>query len=147
MPLYILPTPIGNLRDITLRVLDTLKDCDYVLCEDTRKSKHLLSHYEIETPLKSFYKDIEFNRTPRIIEDLKSGMKIGLISSAGTPAICDPGTGLIKTCIDQSIDFTVLPGPCAFVTGFVGTGFLSSGFSFIGFFPKNHKTKATYYHS
>jgi 16S rRNA (cytidine1402-2'-O)-methyltransferase len=136
MPLYILPTPIGNLRDITIRVLDTLKDCNYVLCEDTRKSKQLFSHYEIKTPLKSFYKDIEFDRTPRIIEDLKSGLKIGLISSAGTPIICDPGAELVKNCIKYSIEISVLPGPCAFITAFVGTGFLTNGFTFIGFFPK-----------
>lgn len=134
--LYIIPTPIGNLGDITLRAIETLKTCDYILCEDTRHSSILLSHYQISKPLKSFHKFSELSKESEIIKDLQSGLNIALISDAGTPGISDPGTKLIQKCIDENIHVTSLPGPCAAITALSCSGLNTDLFQFIGFLPR-----------
>lgn len=134
--LYLIPTPIGNLADITYRAVDTLKICDYILCEDTRHSAKLLSHYQITKPLKSFFKFNELYRESEIIEDLRNGLQIGLISDAGTPGISDPGTKLVQKCIELDLPVTALPGPCAAITALSSSGMDTDVFQFHGFLPK-----------
>jgi 16S rRNA (cytidine1402-2'-O)-methyltransferase len=134
--LYLVATPIGNLADITLRALEVLKACDYILCEDTRHSLPLLQHYQIHKPLKSYHKFNETSRAERIVQDLKVGKQIGLISDAGTPGIADPGAGLITLCIAQDLPFTVIPGPCAFIQALCCSGLLTDHFQFYGFLSR-----------
>lgn len=130
--LYIVPTPIGNLKDITLRALDVLQESDYVLCEDTRTSGVLLSHYSIKKPLHSYHKFNETSLLESIITDLQRGKTIALISDAGTPGISDPGNILIKRVIEEELEYTVLPGASAAITALVLSGF-PSPFTFVGF--------------
>lgn len=134
--LYLVATPIGNLNDITLRALDTLKTCNYVLCEDTRHSKPLLIHFKIDKPLKSFHKFNEALKENSIISDLKSGMLIALISDAGTPGISDPGTKLVQRCVAEGISVTAIPGPCAAIVALSCSGFNTTRFQFYGFLPR-----------
>ncbi|MGR3973333.1 MAG: 16S rRNA (cytidine(1402)-2'-O)-methyltransferase [Candidatus Rhabdochlamydia sp.] len=134
--LYLIATPIGNLQDITLRALETLKRCDYVLCEDTRRSVLLLKEYQITVPLYSFHQFNEKKSEDKIICDLKQGMTIGLISDAGTPGICDPGESLVKRCYAEQIPLTSLPGPCAFAVALSLTPFSKERVQFLGFLPK-----------
>jgi 16S rRNA (cytidine1402-2'-O)-methyltransferase len=134
--LYLVSTPIGNLSDMTFRAIETLKSCDYILCEDTRHSLILLKHYEIQKPLKSFHKFSEASKENFIIEDLLAGQKIALISDAGTPGISDPGTRLVQTCLDKSIQVIAIPGPCAAITAISCSGLDTDRFQFLGFLPK-----------
>lgn len=134
--LYLISTPIGNLSDITFRAIETLKACDYILCEDTRHSLGLLRHYEIEKPLKSFHKFNEISKADNIIEDLRSGKVIGLISDAGTPGISDPGADLVKECIAHAITVSSIPGACAAVAALSISGLSTERFQFYGFLPK-----------
>ena len=133
--IYIVPTPIGNLDDITLRAINVLKDVDLILCEDTRRSKKLLVHYEIETPLRSHHKFNEHQEVDIIIEKIKSGTKVALISDAGTPGISDPGYLIVRTCIQNNIEIDCLPGPTAFVPALINSGIPSDKFIFEGFLP------------
>jgi len=141
--IYIVPTPIGNLDDITLRAINVLKDVDLILCEDTRRSKKLLIHYEIETPLRSHQKFNEHQEVDIIIEKIKSGTKVALISDAGTPGISDPGYLIVRTCIQNNIEIDCLPGPTAFVPALINSGIPSDKFIFEGFLPvkKGRKTR------
>jgi len=141
--IYIVPTPIGNLDDITLRAINVLKDVDLILCEDTRRSKKLLIHYEIETPLRSHHKFNEHQEVDIIIEKIKSGTKVALISDAGTPGISDPGSLIVRTCIQNNIEIDCLPGPTAFVPALINSGIPSDKFIFEGFLPvkKGRKTR------
>lgn len=141
--IYIVPTPIGNLDDITLRAINVLKDVDLILCEDTRRSKKLLIHYEIETPLRSHHKFNEHKEVDIIIEKIKSGTKVALISDAGTPGISDPGYLIVRTCIQNNIEIDCLPGPTAFVPALINSGIPSDKFIFEGFLPvkKGRKTR------
>ena len=141
--IYIVPTPIGNLDDITLRAINILKDVDLILCEDTRRSKKLLIHYEIETPLRSHHKFNEHKEVDIIIEKIKSGTKVALISDAGTPGISDPGYLIVRTCIQNNIEIDCLPGPTAFVPALINSGIPSDKFIFEGFLPvkKGRKTR------
>jgi len=141
--IYIVPTPIGNLDDITLRAINVLKDVDLILCEDTRRSKKLLIHYEIETPLRSHHKFNEHQEVDIIIEKIKSGTKVALISDAGTPGISDPGYLIVRTCIQNKIEIDCLPGPTAFVPALINSGIPSDKFIFEGFLPvkKGRKTR------
>lgn len=141
--IYIVPTPIGNLDDITLRAINVLKDVDLILCEDTRRSKKLLIHYEIETPLRSHHKFNEHQEVDIIIEKIKSGTKVALISDAGTPGISDPGYLIVRTCIQNNIEIDCLPGPTAFVPALINSGIPSDKFIFEGFLPvkKGRKTR------
>ncbi len=134
--LYLIPTPIGNLSDITLRAIETLKKCDYLLCEDTRKSGILLKHLEISKRLVSFHKFSEKEKEDSIINDLRSGLEIGLMSDAGTPCICDPGSMLVKRVIEEKLAITSLPGPCALPVAMTYIGDLEGPFQFMGFLPK-----------
>jgi 16S rRNA (cytidine1402-2'-O)-methyltransferase len=139
--LYIVATPIGNLEDITIRALNTLKSSDYILCEDTRKSSILLNHYKIKKRLISFHKFNEKKREKKILEDLESGKNISLISDSGTPIISDPGLLLVKTCIEKNIKITSIPGPCSIITAITLSGIKNTPFQFLGFFPKKGRDK------
>jgi len=132
--LYIVSTPIGNLKDITLRALEILKESEFILCEDTRTSKTLLNKYEIKSKLISYHKFNEKKNTFKIIQYLKSGKIISLISDAGTPTICDPGSVLINECIKYNIKIIPIPGPSAVATAMSISGF-SDQFFFYGFLP------------
>lgn len=134
--LYLVATPIGNLSDITLRALEALKECDYILCEDTRHSLTLLNHYEIRKPLKSYHQFNESSQVERILTDLQDGKKICLISDAGTPGISDPGEILVKACIAAQIPLTALPGPCAAINAISCSGLPTERFQFMGFLPR-----------
>ena len=120
--LYIVPTPIGNLEDITLRALNILKEVDLILCEDTRRSKKLLNHFNIETKVRSHHKFNEHKEAGLVIEKIKSGDKIALVSDAGTPGISDPGFLLVRTCLENNIEIDCLPGPTAFVPALINSG-------------------------
>ena len=132
--LYIVSTPIGNLKDITIRAVEILKQSDYILCEDTRISKNLLNKYEIKSKLISNHKFNEKKNTLKIIEYLKSGKLISLISDAGTPAISDPGSVLVNECVKNNIKIIPIPGPSAVLTAISISGF-SDQFFFYGFLP------------
>ena len=133
--LYIVSTPIGNLKDITIRALEILKQSDYILCEDTRISKNLLNKYEIKSKLIANHKFNEKKNIIKLIEYLKSGKIISLISDAGTPAISDPGSVLINECVKNNIKIVPIPGPSAVVTAISISGF-SDQFLFYGFLPE-----------
>jgi len=133
--LYIVPTPIGNLEDITLRALQVLKSVDLILAEDTRYSLKLLSHYEIRKPLQSYHQHNEHKITDKIIEELKSGKQIALVSDAGTPGISDPGFFIIRECYKNEIPVDCLPGATAFVPALVKSGIPCDRFVFEGFLP------------
>src|SRR5688572_25954784 len=134
--LFIVPTPIGNLEDITLRAINTLKLVDMVLAEDTRTSAFLLKHLQIEKPLRSYHQHNEHKVLEEIISDLNSGKNIALVSDAGTPGISDPGFLLIREAIAADIKITSLPGPTAFVPALVNSGLPCNEFSFYGFLPQ-----------
>lgn len=133
--LYLVPTPIGNLKDITLRALEVLKSVDLILAEDTRTSGKLLKHFEIGTPMQSHHMHNEHKTVDVVISKLKSGTTIALISDAGTPAISDPGFLLTRACIEQQIQVECLPGPTAFVPALVNSGLPCDKFVFEGFLP------------
>tara|TARA_B100000768_G_scaffold181293_1_gene203676 strand:+ start:250 stop:921 length:672 start_codon:yes stop_codon:yes gene_type:complete len=133
--LYIIPTPIGNLEDITLRAIRLLKEVDLVLAEDTRTSKTLFKHYQINTLLSAFHMHNEHDVVQKYIAKLKSGQSIALISDAGTPSISDPGFLLIRECIKESIEVDCLPGATAFVPALVNSGLPTDKFIFEGFLP------------
>lgn len=133
--LYIIPTPIGNLKDITIRAIETLKEVDEILCEDTRTSGRLLKHYEIDKPLRAYHLNNEHKIKDRVIERLKLGTVMALITDAGTPAISDPGYLLIRECVKENIEIEVLPGAAAFVTALVASGLPCEKFVYEGFLP------------
>ncbi|NGX57914.1 MAG: Ribosomal RNA small subunit methyltransferase I [Chlamydiae bacterium] len=134
--LYLVTTPIGNLKDITQRALEVLGDSDVILCEDTRHSSILLKHHGIQKPLKSYHKFSESKRENEVISLLREGKTISLISDAGTPCICDPGERLVQKCIEEGISVTPIPGPCALIHALVGSGLRTTPFQFVGFLPK-----------
>ncbi|MGB0430063.1 MAG: 16S rRNA (cytidine(1402)-2'-O)-methyltransferase [Bacteroidia bacterium] len=140
--LYLIPTPIGNMGDITLRALEILKKADKILAEDTRHSKKLLDHYEVSTPLQSFHMHNEHKKLDEIIGELQVGKKLALISDAGTPGISDPGFLLARACIQNQIEFEVLPGATSFVPALIQSGMPAHSFVFEGFLPvkKGRKT-------
>lgn len=133
--LYIIPTPIGNLKDITLRALETLQEVDVILAEDTRQTSKLLKHYNIDKKLIAHHQHNEHHKIERVIEEIKSGVVIGLVSDAGTPAISDPGFLLARECIKNGIEVETLPGATAFVPALVNSGFPCDKFVFEGFLP------------
>ena len=134
--LYVVPTPIGNLQDITLRALETLRNADLVYAEDTRTTKKLLDHFEIQANLQSLHIHNEHQRVPQYVEQIKSLSLAALVSVAGTPGISDPGYLLIRACLDAGIPVTALPGPTAFVPALVASGLPCDRFHFEGFLPK-----------
>jgi 16S rRNA (cytidine1402-2'-O)-methyltransferase len=143
--LYLCATPIGNLQDITLRVLETLKTVDLVACEDTRKTLQLLNHFEISKPVTSYYEHNKMSKGDVIIQQLKDGKNIALVSDAGMPGISDPGYDLVQQCLAEDIPFTVLPGAVAAVTGLVLSGLPTDRFSFEGFIPRQKKERLQYF--
>ncbi len=134
--LYLVPTPIGNLEDITLRALRILKEVKLILAEDTRSSSVLLHHYGIETRLQSHHKFNEHKTSELIAERIRTGENIALISDAGTPGISDPGFLLVRTCLEKGIEVHTLPGPTAFVPALVNSGLPCDKFCFEGFLPQ-----------
>ncbi|MEM8763463.1 MAG: 16S rRNA (cytidine(1402)-2'-O)-methyltransferase [Bacteroidota bacterium] len=143
--LFLVPTPIGNLEDMTFRAVTVLREVDLILAEDTRNSGKLLKHFEIDTPLKSHHMHNEHKMVERLIADLKSGTQMALISDAGTPAISDPGFLLTRACIENGIPVECLPGATAFVPALVNSGLPSERFVFEGFLPvkKGRQTRLT----
>lgn len=133
--LYLVPTPIGNLKDITFRAIEVLNSVNLILAEDTRTSGKLLKHYQINTPLQSHHMHNEHKTIGGLINKLKSGTTIALISDAGTPAISDPGFLLSRACIEHNIDIECLPGATAFVPALVNSGLPNDKFVFEGFLP------------
>ncbi len=139
--LYIVGTPIGNLKDITLRAIDTLKMVDYIACEDTRTSSVLLNNYDIKKPLIAYHKFNEASCSEKIISLLKEGGNIALITDAGMPCISDPGAELISKCREYGLDVESVPGPTAFATAFALTGVKDTKFTFVGFMPDKKTDK------
>lgn len=140
--LYIVPTPVGNLEDMTLRAIRVLKEADLILAEDTRTSSVLLKHYDIHTPMHSHHKFNEHATVGPLVERLEAGENIALISDAGTPGISDPGFMLVRECRKAGVEVTVLPGATAFVPALVGSGLPCDRFVFEGFLPPK-KGRAT----
>jgi 16S rRNA (cytidine1402-2'-O)-methyltransferase len=134
--LYICPTPIGNLEDITLRVLEALRKVDLIAAEDTRRTMQLLTHFSISKPLVSFFEHNEVVRSREIINRLRMGDSVALVSDAGMPGICDPGYRLIQAVVDEGLQFDVLPGPSAVETALVSSGFATDSFLFLGYLPR-----------
>ncbi len=143
--LYLVPTPIGNLKDFTFRGIEVLKEVDIILCEDTRTSKKLLQHYEIDTPTQSYHQHNEHKITSRLIERLQSGEKMAMVSDAGSPGISDPGYFLLRACIKENIPICTLPGANALIPALVNSGLPCEKFVFEGFLPhkKGRQTRLT----
>jgi 16S rRNA (cytidine1402-2'-O)-methyltransferase len=133
--LYLVATPIGNLGDITLRALETLKSVDKIAAEDTRHSGNLLRHFGISKPLVSYHQHNEARRTAELIEELAAGRNIAVISDAGLPGISDPGHRLLRACQERALPYTIIPGPSAVLTALVGSGFPAEAFYYGGFLP------------
>jgi len=140
--LYIVPTPIGNMEDITLRAIETLKNSDIILAEDTRHAKKLLNHYNITTKVNSYHLNNEHKKVDEYIKMLINGNKVSLITDAGTPCISDPGFLLIREAIKSNILITCLPGPTAFIPALVVSGLSSDSFIFEGFLPRKKGRKS-----
>lgn len=134
--LYIVPTPIGNLEDMTLRAIRVLQEADLVLAEDTRNSIHLLRHFNIDKPLRSYHAHNEHKTVEEIVSSIQAGKSIALVSDAGTPAISDPGFLLVRECIKAGVEVETLPGPTAFVPALVNSGLPCDTFVFYGFLPQ-----------
>lgn len=139
--LYVVGTPIGNLQDITLRALETLKSVDLIACEDTRHTRILLDRYEIKKPLISYYKQKEREGTEKIVEELESGVNVALVTDAGTPCISDPGAILVAKCRELGLEVQSVPGPSAVATAMSVAGIYSPRFAFIGFLPEKRGDK------
>ncbi|MDD3321768.1 MAG: 16S rRNA (cytidine(1402)-2'-O)-methyltransferase [Paludibacter sp.] len=143
MKLFVVPTPIGNLEDMTFRAINVLKDVDLILAEDTRTSGFLLKHFDIKTPMQSHHKFNEHKSVDSVVQRIKNGQTIALISDAGTPAISDPGFLVVRQCVENGIDVECLPGATAFVPALVASGLPNDRFCFEGFLPqkKGRQTK------
>lgn len=139
--IYLVPTPIGNLKDITIRALETLEKVDEIAAEDTRQSLKLLNHYNIKKPLFSYHQHNEQGKSDEIITKLLSGKSIALVTDAGTPGISDPGSVIVKKCIEENISFEVLPGSTAITTALVYSGLDTTKFVFLGFIPRETKDR------
>jgi 16S rRNA (cytidine1402-2'-O)-methyltransferase len=141
--LFVVPTPIGNLEDITLRALRVLKEADLILAEDTRTTRKLLNHYQITTPLESYHIHNEHQKTTAFTDRITGGEIMALVSDAGTPSISDPGFMLVRSCLERGVEVECLPGPTALIPALVNSGFPSDKFCFEGFLPhkKGRKTR------
>lgn len=136
-------TPIGNLGDITIRALETLKSVDLIAAEDTRQTAKLLNHFSIVKPITSYFEHNKRAKGTQLLAELQTGKNIALVSDAGMPGISDPGADLIRDCIKQSLEVVVIPGPAAFLTGLVASGLDTSGYVYAGFFPRLKKQQQT----
>lgn len=143
--LYVVATPLGNLEDITMRALRVLKEVALIAAEDTRHSRILLSHFGITTPLTSYFDHVERERAPRLVERLKSGEDIALISDAGTPAIADPGYRLVRAAIDAGVRVVPIPGPSAIMAGLSAAGVPTDRFAFEGFIPAKAAARRAFF--
>ncbi|MBN8837889.1 MAG: 16S rRNA (cytidine(1402)-2'-O)-methyltransferase [Sphingobacteriia bacterium] len=141
--LYLVPTPLGNLKDITLRAIETLNAVDVILCEDTRTSSKLLQHYQIQKPLSPYHQHNEHKVTAHLVEQMQAGKTFALITDAGTPGISDPAFLLVRACVEENIKVECLPGATAFVPALVNSGLPTNSFIFEGFLPlkKGRQTK------
>lgn len=139
--LYVVATPIGNLDDITLRAIKILKEVDVIIAEDTRHTLKLLNHLNISKPLISYHRHNEEQRKEMIIDKLKNGENIAIVSDAGTPGICDPGEVLIYECIKENIKVVPIPGACAMINALIASGISTKEFTFLGFLPLNKKLR------
>lgn len=139
--LYLVATPIGNLEDITLRALNVLKEVDYIAAEDTRTTLKLLNHYQIKKPMISNHRHNENIREDMLIEKLKDGKNIAVVSDAGTPGISDPGEVIVKKAIENNIDVVPIPGACAAINALIASGLNTKEFTFFGFLPINKKLR------
>lgn len=139
--LYICATPIGNLKDMSFNVLDTLREVDLIAAEDTRNSIKLLNHFEIKTPMTSYHEYNKYDKAKELISKMREGKNVALITDAGTPAISDPGEVLVRMCHDAGIRVTSLPGPCAAITALTLSGMPSRRFCFEGFLPSDKKER------
>ncbi len=142
--LFIVPTPIGNLRDLTLRALDVLKNADAIICEDTRHTQKLLSAYEIKKPLISFHEHSAPGKVSEILGLLEGGQNLALVSDGGTPLISDPGFQIVHGAIRKNIPFEVLPGASALTTALAASGLATDSFSFFGFLPQKSAARKTF---
>lgn len=140
--LYICATPIGNLEDITLRVLRVLREVDLIAAEDTRNSIKLLNHFDIKTPMTSYHEYNKYDKAKALVQKMEAGLNVALITDAGTPAISDPGEELVKQCHEAGIEVTSLPGPSAFVTALTLSGRPAGRFCFEAFLPYDKKERA-----
>lgn len=140
--LYLCATPIGNLEDITYRVLRTLKEVDLIAAEDTRNSIKLLNHFDIKTPMTSYHEFNKIEKAYQLVDKLREGQNIALITDAGTPGISDPGEDLVRICYEEGIEVTSLPGPAACVTALTMSGLPTRRFAFEAFLPREKKERA-----
>ena len=139
--LYLCATPIGNLEDMTYRVIRTLNEVDLIAAEDTRNSIKLLNHFEIKTPMTSYHEYNKIEKGRKLVEKLQEGINIALITDAGTPGISDPGEEIVKQCIENEIKIVPIPGACAFVNALICSGLDTTEFTFLGFLPLNKKNR------
>jgi 16S rRNA (cytidine1402-2'-O)-methyltransferase len=140
LPLVVVPTPIGNLEDITLRALRSLREADVIACEDTRRTGRLLAHYEIKKPLLAYHEHNEERLSPELTEKARTG-RVALVSDAGTPLVSDPGYRLLRSCIEAGVAVEVLPGPSALVTALVASGLPADTVVFLGFLPRKGRER------
>lgn len=143
--LYIVSTPIGNLKDITFRALETLKEVDLLLVEDTRRSGLLLKHFSIKKPMASFHEHNENTKQEEVIQRLRAGDNIALISDSGTPTVADPGFKLIRECVQEDINVVSIPGASALLTSLTVSGLPTDSFSFLGYLPKKEGKRKEFY--
>lgn len=139
--LYLIPTPIGNLEDMTFRAVRLLQEVDLILAEDTRHTQKLLNHFEIQTPQKSFHEHNTMERIPQVLQLLEDGQSIAQVSDAGTPSISDPGFELVQACVAAGITVVPLPGPNAAITALIASGLVPQPFYFYGFLPRKKKER------
>jgi 16S rRNA (cytidine1402-2'-O)-methyltransferase len=147
VPLAVCATPIGNLEDITLRVLDALREADVVICEDTRHTRGLLERHGIEARLMSYHEHNEAARTAELLPRLERGERLALVSDAGMPGVSDPGARLVRAALGAGIEVTVLPGPSAVETALVASGLVGERYEFVGFLPRGSRELATLWES
>jgi 16S rRNA (cytidine1402-2'-O)-methyltransferase len=147
MPLVVCATPIGNLEDVTLRVLEALRDADVVLCEDTRHTRGLLERHGVDARLISYHEHNEAARTAELLPRLERGERFALVSDAGMPGVSDPGARIVRAAVDAGIEVTVLPGPSAVETALVASGLVAERYEFVGFLPRSAKALAELWES
>lgn len=145
--LILIPTPIGNLEDMTFRAIRYLKEVDLIAAEDTRQTRKLCTHFDIQSPLVSYHEHNKMASGEKLIGQMKEGLRVGLVTDAGTPGISDPGQDLVRRCIEEDIPVIPLPGACAATTALIASGLPTDHFLFYGFLPRQKKERQTVLHS